>query len=150
MISELSLANWCPLWIMSLYEQLQHTQWRTFCLFHLLIRWRTVYVWFDSIHGCRALVVSLWRKPTKLWLLEFTMNLWLQDNVTWLLRGWEITWLIRACRSPSQPRGFHIRIYFSCFGAWIVFLFYNLWRTKLALELFLENNRVRTESSDCL
>lgn len=50
---------------------------------------------------CRVLVALLWRKPAKLWFWEYTMNPWLLDSVTWLLRGWGITWLNRACRVAS-------------------------------------------------
>ena len=41
---------------------------------------------------------SLWRKQRKLWLLVYTMNLWLLDNAIWWWKGWEITWSNRVCR----------------------------------------------------
>lgn len=50
---------------------------------------------------CRVLVASLWRKLAKRRFLVYMMNPWLLDSVTWLWRGWGITWLIRGCRFAS-------------------------------------------------
>lgn len=68
-----------------------------------------ILIWFS----CRVLVALLWRKRARLWFSVYTRSPWHQGSVTWSWRGWETTWLIKACRS-SQHNGFHIFRFF-CF-----------------------------------
>lgn len=68
-----------------------------------------ILIWFS----CRVLVALLWRKRARQWFSVYTRSPWHQGSVTWSWRGWETTWLIKACRS-SQHNGFHIFRFF-CF-----------------------------------
>lgn len=67
----------------------------------------------------RELEGSRSRKRDNQWCLDCTKSQWLQDNATWLSRGWVITWSNRAFEPSTMLYTSSSNSLNHCFSFWV-------------------------------